>query len=102
MGYETQEKVLLLLKQIHSIGMFWIVASSYYDTKLLRQRNEEQGLLIMATYEIQETEGIKWELVIASVYISSVLENRLQSFQKKSIAWLQIIFERKQQKAQRS
>ena len=58
MGYETQEKVLLPLKRIHSIGMFWIVASSYYDTKVLRQRNDELGFLITATYEIQETEDV--------------------------------------------
>lgn len=58
MGYETQEKVLLLLKQIHSIGMFWIVASFYFDANLLRRENDELSFLIMATYEIQETEGV--------------------------------------------
>lgn len=100
MGYETQEKVLLPLKQIHSIGMCFVSFILMPNCFAKEMMNWAFSLWLLTRYK--KNRRCKWERVIASVYISSVLENRLQSFQKKSIAWLQIILERKQQKAQRS
>ena len=54
MGCETQEKFFFLSKYIAQ----GCVCEFYFDAKLLRQRDDELGFLITATYEIQEKQKV--------------------------------------------
>ena len=77
---------VLFLKQIHSIGMCFVVFILMPNCFAKEMMNWAFSLWLLTRYK--KNRRCKWERVIASVYISSVLKNRLQSFQKKSIAWL--------------